>query len=288
MFKKKNSYLIIILLFFLIIPNNFLYSFQSNSTLLMKEVQQIKYRPLAGVEEKEDKVYPSGSNAVGSPSTSGRTGGLSAGVGIAAVTIKNSEYRAYMMPVSVSYGISKTNDLSFSLPVAYNEIPSAKNTKGLGDLSLNINNNFLNQDDFGFGLGFGLGLTFPTGKNDISGEDNELDINFNAKAEKKIGSNSFNLSFGYTYNDCADFSSGDYSKFSYGVSYSRGLSNKFSCSLELNVPDIFAKDNNFTQILFLGNRYSISNKMSATVLAGKNIGDSSLNKIFIGSMSYSF
>ena len=43
------------------------YTFTQGSVI--RESQEIKFRPLKGADEPEEVVYPSGSNAVGSPST---------------------------------------------------------------------------------------------------------------------------------------------------------------------------------------------------------------------------
>jgi len=287
--KNYANHKLIYFILILFLSYSTLFSFTQTPINVLREPQEVKnIRPLSGIEEKEEISYPSGSNAVSGPSTSGQKGSMSAGFGFAYVSIKNSDFKSYMIPFSFSYGLNETNDLSISLPFAYNKIPAAENQKGLADISLSINNQFLNQDDFGFGLGFGASLTFPTGDKDIVGDNNKTDINLTIKLEKKIKSNSFNFSFGYNYNDCGKFTSSDDSKFSYGIAYSRGFSDKFSASLELTTPDIAANDNEFSQILFLGSRYAISNKLSSTLLLGRNIGDSALNNLIITSLSYSF
>lgn len=267
-----------------------IFAYQTN--VMPYNLQEIRPRPIGGLEsEPDEKEYPAGANVVGSPATSGMKNSFSMGMGFSYVTLDNPvpsahDIKSFSYSLSLTGGLTTRTDVSFSVPYSVIDLPGYKDLNGSGDLSVSLNHSYLKQEDFGFGLGFGLNANFPIGSDDIVSDENKTDFTGTIKLEKKLGNSALNFSFSYTYNDLEK--ADDVAVLGYGIALSHGFSDRFSASLELMTTDVRDENGDYTPILFLGTRFSLTDKAGMSLILGSNLENTSLKNIIVTSYSYSF
>lgn len=287
-----HTVLLITLLLFTLQNNVFSQEQHAHSTKASRSITEMpsRIRPLGGDTFRVDVVkYDAGSNAVSSPSTSGRMGSLSFGTGLAFVSLNNAplaNVESFMYPISFTLGVSQDFDISLSVPYSYTQISSDNKIRGFGDLTFSISQSYMKQEDFGISVGFGYSFNIPTGSSDVVGENNDFDFTFSTNIERKWNSNCFNLSVSYTYQDLGK--SDIDSVFGLGIALSRGFTDKFAASIELVTNDVRDDKGNYNSIFFVGTRLNLTDNETVSVLLGRNIDSSLINYISVMSYSYSF
>lgn len=299
--KKIFFYSIFIVVFYGVL-------FSANQPYLGSQnvAEFVTTHPLGGTTADFESIeeYAAGANVIGSVGTSGK-GRMGVGTGLSFMAFKTANYNSailpdrdmYILPVSFSYGILDNLDLSIALPFIYQDVEKFGSKTGYADLMLGSNYHYLGTADEDIKMQLGLSIILPTGQDKVTATsyivnldpivtDNKTDFTISNFISKKFGSIQIDGSLNATFPGEGD----DDVIFGYGLSFSMGLSNNYSFSLEIigsDVKDSIA-DDRYNPTIYFGNKIKISPQSSLGVVFGKNIYSTYLDYTLTTSLSYSF